>query len=60
MPYPVIPAVLGTSFVLIWAFIGGMVLRDGQLEARRQFESESHLAIARRRRPRSPSGNQER
>ena len=47
MPYTLIPAVLGTSFILIWAFIGGMMLRDGQMEARRRREMSEHLHRAR-------------
>jgi hypothetical protein len=38
MPFSFIPAVLGTAFVLIWLFIGGMMLLDGQREMRRQRE----------------------
>ena len=45
MPYPIIPALLGTSFILVWAFIGGMILRDGQLAARRQRELDSHYRL---------------
>jgi hypothetical protein len=33
MPFALIPTALGVCFFLIWAFIGGMVLRDGQLAA---------------------------
>jgi hypothetical protein len=38
MPFPLIPATLGVSFFLIWVFIGGMILRDGQLTAQRERE----------------------
>jgi hypothetical protein len=31
MPFALIPTALGVCFFLIWAFIGGMVLRDGRL-----------------------------
>jgi hypothetical protein len=44
MPFNIIPAVLGTSFVVIWLFIGGMILRDGQQEARRRRELGAHPA----------------
>ena len=43
MPFALIPAVLGVCFFLIWAFIGGMILRDGQLAAQRERESNSML-----------------
>ncbi|MCC7473877.1 MAG: hypothetical protein IT425_00655 [Pirellulales bacterium] len=36
MPFFLIPTTLGVSFFLIWVFIGGMILRDGQLAARRE------------------------
>jgi hypothetical protein len=36
MPYCLIPTVLGTSFILIWVFIVGMVFSDGHREALRQ------------------------
>jgi hypothetical protein len=39
MPFALIPTALGVCFFLVWAFIGGMVLRDGQLAANRQRES---------------------
>jgi hypothetical protein len=41
MPFPLIPTVLGMCFLLVWAFIGGMILRHGQIAARR--ERESHI-----------------
>ena len=56
MPFTLIPAILGTSFVLIWAFICGMMLRDGQMEARRRREIEEHLARARSSRRRNRRG----
>jgi hypothetical protein len=43
MPFFLIPSALGLSFFLIWVFIGGMILRDGQLAAQR--ETDSDLAI---------------
>jgi len=36
MPFALIPTVLGVCFFLVWAFIGGMILRDGQLAANRE------------------------
>jgi hypothetical protein len=36
MPFALIPTVLGVCFFLIWAFIGVMVLRDGQRQADRE------------------------
>jgi len=41
MPFPMIPTVLGMCFLLVWALIGGMILRHGQIAARR--ERESHI-----------------
>ena len=43
MPYHLIPTILGTSFVLIWAFIGGMILRDSHCEVLRQQKSKHPL-----------------
>ena len=43
MPFPLLPTVLGISFVLIWAFIGAMVVRDSQLAARRESGSEGRI-----------------
>jgi len=40
MPFALIPAALGVCFLLVWAFIGGMIFRDGQLAARAERESE--------------------
>jgi hypothetical protein len=38
MPYSMIPAALGICFTLVWALIGGMVVREGQLAMRRERE----------------------
>jgi hypothetical protein len=38
MPFSLIPAVLGVSFALVWLFIGGIILRDGQFAVRRERE----------------------
>lgn len=35
MPFFLIPSALGVCFFLVWVFIGGMILRDGQLAAQR-------------------------
>ena len=40
MPFALIPTALGVSFFLIWAFIGGMILHDGQLAAQQDLESD--------------------
>lgn len=39
MPFALIPTALGVCFFLIWAFIGGMILRDGRLAADREDTS---------------------
>jgi hypothetical protein len=41
MPFPLIPTALAVGFLLMWALIGAMLFRDGQLAARR--ERESHV-----------------
>jgi hypothetical protein len=38
MPFALIPTALGVCFFLIWAFIGGMILRDGHRAADRDLE----------------------
>jgi hypothetical protein len=51
MPFPLIPTALGVCFFLVWALIGGMIFRDGQLAVRRERELEGRfLPIS----PRSP------
>jgi hypothetical protein len=40
MPFPLISTALGICFVLVWAFIGGMLLRDGYLAARHERDVE--------------------
>ncbi len=40
MPFPLISTALGICFLLVWAFIGGMLLRDGYLAARRERDIE--------------------
>jgi hypothetical protein len=60
MPFPFISAALGICFLLVWAFIGAMILRNAQLAVRRELDPpENTLAIAsakraRRRTPRPP------
>ncbi len=36
MPFALIPTALGVCFCLVWAFIGGMILRDGHLAAEQE------------------------
>ena len=43
MPFPLIPTVLGMCFLLVWAFIAGMILRQGQIAARRERELDGHI-----------------
>jgi hypothetical protein len=43
MPFPLIPTALAVGFLLMWVLIGGLLFRDGQLAARRERESESHI-----------------
>ena len=40
MPFALIPTALGVCFCLVWAFIGGMILRDGQLSPHQDFDSD--------------------
>ncbi len=46
MPFPFIPTALGLSFVAVWVFIGGMILRQGQLAFRQERETELHYPAA--------------
>ena len=41
MPLSLIQTVLGLSFVLIWVFIGTMIVRDGQLAIRGEQELDA-------------------
>ena len=43
MPFPFIPTALGLCFLAVWVFIGGMILRQGQLAFRQEHETELHL-----------------
>jgi hypothetical protein len=55
MPFFLIPTALGVCFVLIWAFIGGMIFRDSRLAAQSEFESGAAiLPLAIHRAPRRP------
>ena len=40
MPFALIPTALGVCFCLVWVFIGGMILRDGQLAAQQDLDSD--------------------
>jgi hypothetical protein len=40
MPFDLIPTALGACFFLVWAFIAGMILRDGQLAAHQDLDSD--------------------
>jgi hypothetical protein len=52
MPFPLIPTALGVCFFLVWAFIGGLILRDGQLAAQRERECDGRWLRAARKAPR--------
>lgn len=43
MPFPLIPTALGVCFFLVWAFIGGMIVRDGQLAAQRDRDIDANI-----------------
>jgi hypothetical protein len=43
MPFPLIPTALAVGFLVMWVLIATMLLRDGQLAARRERESQSHI-----------------
>ena len=45
MPFALIPTALGVCFCMVWVFIGGMILRDGQLAA--QQDPDSDVGIVR-------------
>jgi hypothetical protein len=53
MPFPLIPTMLLLGFLLVWAFIGGMILRDAQRAS--QDENESALGILSFTAPRADS-----
>jgi hypothetical protein len=43
MPFPLIPTALGLCFLLVWAFIAGMIFRDGQIAARDDREQDMSI-----------------
>ena len=43
MPFFLIPSALGVCFFLIWAFIGGMIIRDSQIAAQHEVDSGSAI-----------------
>ena len=43
MPFPFIPAALGICFLLVWVFIGGMILRNAQLAVRRELDADANI-----------------
>jgi hypothetical protein len=53
LPFEIMPFILGTSFLLIWAFIAWVKYRD-HLVAHREREAHRHIvAIRKRGRPRA-------
>jgi hypothetical protein len=55
MPFPLIPAALAVCFLLMWALIGGMIFRDGQLAVRRDRDWDDRLvAVPRKDAPPAP------
>lgn len=51
MPFPLIPTALGLCFLLVWVFIAGMIVGDGQRAARRDQETDVHILPLRPARP---------
>jgi hypothetical protein len=43
MPFAFISTSLVLCFCLVWLFIGGLVIRDGQLAAQRERELENGI-----------------
>lgn len=54
MPYSLIPSALGISFTFVWAFIAGMIVREGQLAVRREREEVAPDWVLRRPRASPP------
>jgi hypothetical protein len=52
MPFPFIPGALGVCFLLIWLFIGAMILRDGQLNVQADRDLEDSILPMPKRIPR--------
>ena len=46
MPFPFIPTALGLSFLAVWIFIGGMILRQGRLAFKQERETELQVVPA--------------
>jgi hypothetical protein len=40
MSFAFIPTALGVCFLLVWTFIGGIILRDGQFASQRERDTE--------------------
>jgi len=38
MPFPFLTSMFGVLFALIWVFIGGLIVRNGQLGLRRDHD----------------------
>jgi hypothetical protein len=58
MPFPLIPTSLAIGFLLVWAFIVGMLLRDGQLASRRERSPDTDvLPLPARRTSATRAGN---
>ncbi len=57
MPLSIVQIVLGISFVLIWVFIGTMVLRDGTFAIRDEGESRDLNSGGQRTSPPRPHAN---
>ena len=55
MSLSLIQTVLGASFVLIWIFIGTMILRDRQLAIRGEQEAGAVKRLSARRTQKPPS-----
>jgi hypothetical protein len=58
MPLSLIQSVLGLSFVLIWAFIAAMILRDRQLAIRSEQKSDDEREASLRRTAAVPSARE--
>jgi hypothetical protein len=52
MPFALIPTALGVCFFLVWAFIGGMILRDGHRVTVGEGELHDSTWTSTRRAPR--------
>jgi hypothetical protein len=52
MPFALIPTALGLCFFLVWVFIGGMIVRDGQRAALEEIEGQAPILHRVKRSPR--------